>query len=97
MSGGSMIKIVPVITIFHSAAGGCGVEHAQTDLGYPHILLGGGHHRPEIFVPHISTNSMTNKAAMLVMDSGMRICQRYSKGMAPSTRAASASSSGTVM
>ena len=41
-------------------------------------------------------NMMTNSAAMLVRDSGSRMSTKKRIGPAPSMRAASASSSGTV-
>src|SRR5512146_1418036 len=41
-------------------------------------------------------NMMTNSAAMLVRDSGSRMSKKKRMGPAPSMRAASASSSGTV-
>ena len=42
-------------------------------------------------------NRITESAAMLVRDSGNRMVTKKRSGPAPSTRAASASSSGTVM
>ena len=42
-------------------------------------------------------NRITNSAAMLVRDSGSSVSQKKRNGPAPSMRAASSSSSGTVM
>src|SRR5690554_3436080 len=95
-AGGSMASIAVAMTRFHSvtASPPAIIRLMPTTTGYISsrvVIMSGQRYW---FQPYM--NWMTKSAAMLVLDSGSKMSLKKRKGPAPSMRAASTNSSGTV-